>query len=507
MSFGYSLGDFVTVGQLAWTVYKSCKEAPESFANISTEVLSLHLVLKEVEELLSEELDLDPHLPASKLASLTTITGGCQDVLRDLEAVTKKYESLSSKSKWTWDRMKWGSNNISELRQRLTSNIVILNAFVRKLNNYMRERQDGKHEGSIISVNTLESLTPDDKFMWREIRKELEYIGISVVAFDANKNFILEWFQRALEEGAFEELEVENDSMYNDSHHASQSLEELYIYESTSILEQRNQMPDSASEMQLPRLNAPVPDGGSSQGPEYERFVKPRGAAEGSVVELPSVYLKSTTYLTPSIHPIAEDKQMFTNHNVDIQTQKPNIVNYDPSIAFNSMAPQYLSGSVLNEKAKMEKRKAFEQLPSGHYPDDASDSISSSEVQILRNQAWVQASRFEVLFSNDVLSLSRELRGLDVRCEYLRKTYRSLRSGRWNLHERIVGYLRSPRTAKFSYESMLKQEEALAELDTSIDDWVTKLELAENRRTRVRQKLLEHVAATLIIPPILIPNS
>lgn len=47
---------------------------------------------------------------------------------------------------------------------------------------------------------------------------------------------------------------------------------------------------------------------------------------------------------------------------------------------------------------------------------------------------------------------------------------------------------------------MLKQEEALAELDASIDDWVTKLEQAENRRTRVRQKLLEHVAAAAILP-------
>jgi hypothetical protein len=46
---------------------------------------------------------------------------------------------------------------------------------------------------------------------------------------------------------------------------------------------------------------------------------------------------------------------------------------------------------------------------------------------------------------------------------------------------------------------MLKQEEALAELDASIDDWVTKLELAENRRTRVRQKLLEHVAAATLL--------
>jgi hypothetical protein len=49
---------------------------------------------------------------------------------------------------------------------------------------------------------------------------------------------------------------------------------------------------------------------------------------------------------------------------------------------------------------------------------------------------------------------------------------------------------------------MLKQEEALAELDASIDDWVAKLEQAENRRTRVRQKLLEHVAAAATLPTL-----
>ncbi len=54
---------------------------------------------------------------------------------------------------------------------------------------------------------------------------------------------------------------------------------------------------------------------------------------------------------------------------------------------------------------------------------------------------------------------------------------------------------------------MLKQEEALSELDTSIDDWVSKLEQAENRRTRVRQKLLEHVAAALIMSPNPSPTS
>lgn len=53
----------------------------------------------------------------------------------------------------------------------------------------------------------------------------------------------------------------------------------------------------------------------------------------------------------------------------------------------------------------------------------------------------------------------------------------------------------------FSRESILKQEEALADIDDAIDDWIRKSEQAENRRTRVRQKLLEHVAAALTLRP------
>lgn len=53
----------------------------------------------------------------------------------------------------------------------------------------------------------------------------------------------------------------------------------------------------------------------------------------------------------------------------------------------------------------------------------------------------------------------------------------------------------------FSRESILKHEEALAEIDDSIDDWIRKSEQAENRRMRVRQKLLEHVAAALTLQP------
>ncbi|KAM0639595.1 hypothetical protein ACHAQF_006519 [Verticillium nonalfalfae] len=145
-------------------------------------------------------------------------------------------------------------------------------------------------------------------------------------------------------------------------------------------------------------------------------------------------------------------------------------------------------------------QKAFEELPSGCRASEAANQINQIELLALQKQAFGQASRFEVLRKEDVESLSRELRQLDERTEYLRRTYHSLRAGRRNLHSRICQYLRSPRVARFSTDSMLKQEEALGELDASIDDWVNKLEHAENRRARVRQKLLEHVAAAAILP-------
>lgn len=178
-----------------------------------------------------------------------------------------------------------------------------------------------------------------------------------------------------------------------------------------------------------------------------------------------------------------------------------------PTLDGQSFTPLSASASASPMKLKrkpsvrtIDEQKAFETLPTGVLATATPSALPSSEIEALRRQAIGQACRFEVLSSKDVDALSRELRQLDERCEYLRKTHRSLRAGRRNLHDRICTYLRSPRVARFSHESILKQEEALSELDTSIDDWVSKLEQAENRRTRVRQKLLEHVAAALIMP-------
>lgn len=81
----------------------------------------------------------------------------------------------------------------------------------KQLKKLIREFQEGKHEGSIKTIATVDSLTMDDKQTWRAIRKEFENMGISVAAFDANKRFIMGWFQKAFESGAFEECVAEDD--------------------------------------------------------------------------------------------------------------------------------------------------------------------------------------------------------------------------------------------------------------------------------------------------------
>lgn len=68
----------------------------------------------------------------------------------------------------------------------------------------MQEFRDGKREGSIDSAQTADSLPADEKQSWRIIRKELEEIGICAAAFDANKDFIMNWFKTAIWTGVFE---------------------------------------------------------------------------------------------------------------------------------------------------------------------------------------------------------------------------------------------------------------------------------------------------------------
>ena len=77
---------------------------------------------------------------------------------------------------------------------------------------FLQEYRDGKHEASNVSTQTVDSLSRDERQAWRAIRKDLECIGISVAAFDTNRDFIVNWFKAAISTGAFEEQTADEES-------------------------------------------------------------------------------------------------------------------------------------------------------------------------------------------------------------------------------------------------------------------------------------------------------
>lgn len=146
--------------------------------------------------------------------------------------------------------------------------------------------------------------------------------------------------------------------------------------------------------------------------------------------------------------------------------------------------PQILSptstqkeGEPVHRKPRRRKSSTTDAtLPRGIRPSEASTQFSSTDIEMLQQAAKLQTENYAVLRPGDVRFLQKELAQLDSRCQYLKETQKSLRAGRKTLQTRMLSYLRSSRSGIFSRESLLKQEEALAELDDAIEDWDRKVE-------------------------------
>lgn len=93
MSYGYAVGDVIAVSTLAWKLYRVCKDSSNDFKSISGEVASLHVLLKDLEENIS-----DQSMNTSQQAQLGVIGGGCTEVLNELDDLRKKYKRLGTKS-------------------------------------------------------------------------------------------------------------------------------------------------------------------------------------------------------------------------------------------------------------------------------------------------------------------------------------------------------------------------------------------------------------------------
>ena len=148
MSFGFGVGDFLAVGKLVWDVYRAYADAPEQFRNFSQEILSLHVVFGKVEDQLRNQGHAQSAmqstiavprlaLSAKDMDDLKILYNGLKTVMEEVDALLKKYQSMTENRSISFDRVKWGQEDLVGLRDKLRSNVTLLTAFNSSLAKYV----------------------------------------------------------------------------------------------------------------------------------------------------------------------------------------------------------------------------------------------------------------------------------------------------------------------------------------------------------------------------------
>ncbi|GIC89807.1 ankyrin repeat domain-containing protein [Aspergillus udagawae] len=131
MSFGFSVGDFITVIEHARKIRKEFLGAPAQFKTITDEFRNLSFAMQDVEVNLSSK-----ELNVQEKTELQRIIGSCRNLLAETEWTIDKYKELDADSnnaknilKRAWKRLSWEPEDIRDLRLRISSNVGFLNSF------------------------------------------------------------------------------------------------------------------------------------------------------------------------------------------------------------------------------------------------------------------------------------------------------------------------------------------------------------------------------------------
>ncbi|OGM41499.1 hypothetical protein ABOM_008920 [Aspergillus bombycis] len=163
MSFGFSIGDFLTVIELANKIRKEFVGAPSQFKAINDEVRNLSFVLQDVEVDLSGK-----ELSDNQKAELQAIADSCRCVLDEIYGEISTYRVLESdhitglrKVVRVWKRLKWEPEDIQDLRNRISSNVSLLNAFNGRITRGnvagLLQRQDDRERQEILDWLSLKN--------------------------------------------------------------------------------------------------------------------------------------------------------------------------------------------------------------------------------------------------------------------------------------------------------------------------------------------------------------
>jgi hypothetical protein len=254
MSFGYSVGDFILLVQLAHRTFRNCQKAGEEYNEIACEVHNLHSVLRTLQ---SEAQRPDSKVfkqDASSMKQLIATAEGCKNVLTTLDIILAKYEGLKLEGeagarKKLWQKLRFGSKTeeLGVIRGKLiayTSTISVLLDIVqikaadrveskidkgfmeivgrfekmrKEIYNMASQARAVARNGSTLSLLSLSTYKGDDKEVWQDFQRELINKGFSSQNLDKYKAVLQAYMLKLDQSGILDKENLLQTNQYGNS--------------------------------------------------------------------------------------------------------------------------------------------------------------------------------------------------------------------------------------------------------------------------------------------------
>lgn len=130
MSFGLAIGDFLAVGNLAWTLYRQCylvaKGAPEEFRLLVSELSLLSTSVRMLQEEVQNPESTLVRAGEDRVRMMNEMLKRVEKTLLELEEFSKKYAKIldtsRSKARQRWDKFRWSIDaaEIDVLRNKVS---------------------------------------------------------------------------------------------------------------------------------------------------------------------------------------------------------------------------------------------------------------------------------------------------------------------------------------------------------------------------------------------------
>lgn len=327
-----TLDNITTVRPLANSLFKSLFNSSGLFSQIRDKLGLLVAVLD-----VTKEHTQGVYTGDEQIEGLKEALSNCHSTLTDFSRLKDHFDGVTPQTQNTWERMGWTDDELVDLSSKLTTYINGLNVlndnilrwglriswatnvwlimsgrsshanFERLLRNFINEIRAGKRESSVMSSVSTGSLSTDEKEEWRQLRRELQSIGITPEIFAHNREYILDTLralsQEEIEAAVQEQISASEpfgDVAYDSSN--SESQEEKSAPKHPVNVAYESSESESQEEISAPEHRADIPD-------KCSESISP-----GDNMHLPPIRSNGTdlytSLLSPSINQTPKEKKL-----------------------------------------------------------------------------------------------------------------------------------------------------------------------------------------------------